>query len=257
MTMIPFAEIVRRTRPPVRRSGLPDFFGLIDQQASVVVSLAKAVGEILQGKESARSVRLFDLEQRRQELRRRNQAAVESLFGFTEGAEEIQWTMDSLDQAAARLFRTASDFSQWSVGLDDAAREMMAVILKASESLQQGYIGLANGWPLGELNVGEAMGSRNVLGSYRAMALRELLLTGSVPALRSEEEFATSLPFAANDRERWLHELYDSLDDIAQHLASAAGILRRWSLRLSAGLDDLEAGLRGACSPLCNKLVTV
>jgi len=257
MTMIPFAEVVRRTRPPVRRSELPDFFGLIDQQARVVVSLAKAAGEVLQGKESARSVRLFDLEQRRQELRRRNQAAVESLFGFAAGAEEIQWTMDSLDQAAARLFRTAADFSQWPSGVDDAVREMMAIILRASESLQQGYIGLASGWPLGEIDVGQAMGSRDMLGSHRAMALRELLQTGSAPVLPPEQGFPAPLPPAANDRERWLHELYASLDNIAQHLASAAGILRRWSLRLSAGLNDLEAGLFGASSLLCHKLVTV
>ena len=61
----------------------PDFLAMIDQQAGMVVDLAMALGEVLQGRESAHSLRLLDLEQRRDELRRRNRAAVNSCLLYT------------------------------------------------------------------------------------------------------------------------------------------------------------------------------
>lgn len=81
---------------------LPDFFAMIDQQARMVVSLARTVGEILQGKESAYSVRLLDLEQRREELRRRNLAAVGSAFALTCSVKR-----DPLNRRSARPGRGA------------------------------------------------------------------------------------------------------------------------------------------------------
>ena len=55
----------------VRTAAAPEPFTMIDQQAGLVVKLAKILGEVLQGKESAYSLRLQNLDQRREELRRR------------------------------------------------------------------------------------------------------------------------------------------------------------------------------------------
>ena len=49
----------------VRAMAAPEPFSMIDQQAGLVVKLARILGEVLQGKESAHSLRLHDLEQRR------------------------------------------------------------------------------------------------------------------------------------------------------------------------------------------------
>jgi hypothetical protein len=171
VTTIAIPKIVQRVRPPAFPAETPDFFSMIDQQARMVVNLARTASEVLQGKESAHSLRLLDLEQRREELQRRNRAAVDSMLELRSGIEEIHWTMETLDRAAAGLFRTARSFHQLLSGPDEVAGQMLGVIQKAAESLQHGYARLANGSPAAECDADEAMASRHVLGRYRAQTL--------------------------------------------------------------------------------------
>ncbi len=100
----------------VRAVAGPEPFSMIDQQAGLVVKLARILGEVLQGKESAHSLRLHDLEQRREELQRRHRAAVIAMPEACVGVDELQWTLETLDRVAAGLFRTARRCHQGSPG---------------------------------------------------------------------------------------------------------------------------------------------
>lgn len=205
MTTIAGWQVVPRVRPLVCATEAPDFFSMIDQQAGMVVKLARAVGEVLQGKESTHALRLLDLEQRREELQRRNQAAVHSLQRAA--LDEIRSTMDALDRAAAGLFRTARDCHPGWSPPEQTASQMMAVIQNAVESLQQGYARLATGSPAAECDADAAIASTRALGMTSGCGY-------------------------------WRNELYGNLDEIAHELSGAGVILKRWSRQLSgAGAD--------------------
>lgn len=244
ISMMPAVRRTRRRSAPVE---LPDFFAMIDQQARMVVDLATAVGEVLHGKESAHSVRLLDLEQCRQELRRRNQAAVHSLLDLNGGVDEIERTLETLDRVAARLFRTAQGYGQMRSGLDEVSSRMMAVIQKATVSLQHGYTRLTNGSPAAASDAEEAIGSSDAVASYRVLALQERL---QAPAHGLVQADSAAVPERTSAGPGfWLDELYGSLNDIAGELAGAGAILKAWSQRLSAGLHDKGArgdGIRSA-----------
>lgn len=233
MTRIPVSPPGRASASLTAANAAPDFFSLLDQQIRMVVNLAHAVGEIVQGKESVHSVRLLDLEQRREELRRRHQAAVHSLIKRAVSVDEIDGTMEALDRAAVRLLHTARGLHQFRRAPQEAAGRMMALIERASESLQDGYTRLANGSPAAEVDADKAIGSRNALRSYRVMAREAVFVATdpeSLPAASSVEVHQI-----AGEHNSGLGELYGYLSDVAQELASAGGILKTWSQRLSAG----------------------
>lgn len=221
---------------------LPDFFAMIDQQARMVVSLARTVGEILQGKESAYSVRLLDLEQRREELRRRNLAAVGSAFALTFSVDEILWTVEALDRAAARLFRTARGFHQLLAGGDEVVCQMMRAIQSATESLQRGYSRLANGSPAAEADADAAIGSKDALRRYPAWGPGAAAGGEAARGTPAEDQYCAHVEQFSLGHVGRLYELYGSLNQIADELAGAGAILKRWSKRLSAELHDLSAG---------------
>ncbi|MBL8421183.1 MAG: hypothetical protein JNK92_11170 [Dechloromonas sp.] len=181
-------------------------FSMIDQQAGLVVKLAKMLGEVLQGKESAHSLRLHDLEQRREELQRRHRAAVIGMPEPCVGADELQWTLETLDRVAAGLFRTARRCHQVLPSSDEVTGEIVASIHKAAVSLRHGYARLANGSPAAEFDAEAAMAS------------------------------------ASPGRALRLCELHGNLNGIACELGRAAAILKRWSRQMAAGLP--EATLR-------------
>ncbi|MBK7954475.1 MAG: hypothetical protein IPK02_11250 [Candidatus Accumulibacter sp.] len=230
MTNIALAQVVRRVRPPVRAAEVPDFLAMIDQQTTMVVNLARLVGEVLQGKESTHSLRLLDLEQRREELQRRNQAAVHSLPDRHARLDEIHWTMSALDRAAAVLFQTARGFQQLRSTPDEAASQMMLVVQKAIESLQQGYAQLASGSPAAEFEADAAIGSESALSSYRSLGWPGSDAGQSLAASRNQAATPAERSFAG----RWLDELYGNLNNIAHELAGAGAILKSWSRQLSA-----------------------
>lgn len=249
MTPIPISRLVRRThRFDVAER--PDFFAMIDQQASMVVDLAIALGEVLQGRESAHSVRLLDLEQRRDELQRRNRAAVNSVFHPSAGADEIPWTMEALDRSAAYLLRTVHRFHpSWSVP-DEATHQMVTVIRQATESLQQGYSRLANGSPVAELDADAAIGSKTLLSSYRDPACQAIRDAGAGRRSTPKDPFVQLPQQASDDAAGWFYELYENLHEIAQELAGAGAILKIWSRRLSAGRHGDGGGTSAAWSAL-------
>lgn len=187
----------------------------------MVVKLARAVGEVLQCRESAHSLRLLDLEERRQELKRRNQAAVHLAVEQRVGVEQIHGTMETLDRAAARLFQAASGFHQQLSVPDQAASEMMMLIQKAIENLQRGYSRLANGSPAAEVDADAAIGSWRALGK------------GCGTATTGER---TGREGSSNGRAPGLDELHANLQGIVHELADAGDILKEWSRQLSAGL---------------------
>ena len=226
MTNIAVPQVVRRVRLPVCAE-FPDFFPMIDEQATMVVKLARTVGEVLQCRESAHSLRLLDLEQRRQELRRRNQAAVHFAVEQRVAVEQIRGTMEALDRAAARLFQAARGFQLHLSVPDQAASEMMAVIQKAIEKLQHGYSRLANGSPAAEVDADAAIGSGRALGKG-----------GRTEAI-GERPGREGSPLG---RALWLDELHANLQGSARELAEAGAILKDWSRQLSAGLSGCEVG---------------
>ncbi|MEF8701910.1 MAG: hypothetical protein V5B32_01505 [Candidatus Accumulibacter sp. UW26] len=217
---------MRRTSSLLAVEG-PDFMGMIEHQATMLVELVRSATDVLHGRESAHSLRLLDLEQRREELQRRHRAAVDSIVGQAAGLDEIHGTMDILDRAAAGLFQLAHGFQQMLSKPDEATSQMMAAIRRASESLQQAYQRLANGATIAESDVDAATGSVNVLRHYRQQGLRE--------ALDHSDRHAVVAPAGRNPVgcAFRLYDRYEKLDDIAQELASAGVVLRRWSRRLS------------------------
>jgi hypothetical protein len=254
VTTIAISQFVQRVRPPAFPAETPDFFSMIDQQARMVVNLATTASEVLQGKESAHSLRLLDLEQRREELQRRNRAAVDSMLGRRSGVEEIYWTMETLDRASAGLFRTARSFHQLLPGPDEIAGQMLGVIQKAAESLQHGYARLANGSPAAEFDADAAMESRHLLGHYRALTLWGA--ADQAPAPSQHQSLVPAEKTGSLRRMFWLYELYDHLDGVVQELSGAGAILKGWSRQLSAGLYDRNARVGSVCSPISPPLVT-
>jgi hypothetical protein len=223
MTSIAVSQVVRRIRPFVGAADTPDFFSMIDQQARMIVNLAKVVAEVLQGKESTHSLRLLDLEQRRQELQRRHQAVVHALP--QSGLDEIRLTMEALDRAAALLIRTGRDCHPGGSNPDAAALQMMRVIRKAIESLQHGYSRLANGSTAAESDADAAIASQSALVFWRMSDQQE--------AAAAEGQHLTAPSKVSLDRSCWLHGLYENLDDIARELSGAGAILKVWSRQLS------------------------
>ncbi len=204
----------------------------------MVVKLARIVGEVLQGKESVHSLRLLDLEQRREELQRRNQAAIHSVAALHAGLDEIHWTMNALDRAAAGLFQVARGVQQLRSTPDEVAVQMLLVIQKASESLQHGYTRLVDGSPAAEFDADAAIGSKSALASYRSLGLQ-----GS-NAGQSPAQLATRPERTSAGGGWWLYELHENFNDIAHELADAGTILKSWSRQISAGL--LERGRRSS-----------
>lgn len=220
-----------------------DFLTLIDHQTGLLVNLARVVGDVLQGKESGHSLRLFDLEQRRAELQRRNQAAVDSLVGFNGGADELHRTMQTLDRAAAGLFRIARSFHQLLPDRSEATPRMMAVIQKATMSLQRGYAQLATGSTAAEFDADEAIVSKEVLRRYQSPVSPRGILEGaarSAVSTSADRRTGHAETMSCN-RAFWLQELYGSLTDVAHDLAGAGTILKRWSRELSTARCDRGA----------------
>jgi hypothetical protein len=174
VTNVALAQVVRRVRPPVRAAEMPDFFAMINRQAKLVVNLSRIVGEVLQGRESTHSLCLLDLEQRREELQRRNQAAVSSVHDRHARLDEIDWTMNALDRSAAGLFQIARSLDHLRSTRDEVASQMILIIQHAIESLQHGYAQLADGSPAAECSADAAIGSKDALGSYRSLAFQEI-----------------------------------------------------------------------------------
>jgi hypothetical protein len=222
----------------VRAAEVPDFFAMINRQAKLVVNLARIVGEVLQGRESTHSLRLLDLEQRREELQRRNQAAVSSVHDRHARLDEIHWTMNALDRAAAGLFQIARSLDHLRSTRDEVASQMMLIIQHAIESLQHGYAQLADGSPAADFAGDAAIGSKSALASYRRGAL-QATDEGQQPTLLARRpETSASSP----GRALWLYELHGILAGVAHELADAGTILKSWSRQLPASLLDRAAG---------------
>lgn len=221
----------------VRAAAGPEPFGMIDQQSGLVVKLARILGEVLQGKESAHSLRLQDLEQRREELQRRHQAAVLSIPEPCVGVDELQWTLETLDRVAAGLFKTARRCHQVVLNPDDVTCEIVAGIQRAAATLRQGYARLANGSPAAEFAAEAAMACRHASVSTQACALRATPGETDRQHTQSPGRFG-ALPGHASR----LYELHGNLEDIARELAHAAAILKGWSLQLAGGLPSANVG---------------
>jgi hypothetical protein len=232
----------------VQAVGGPEPFAMVDQQAALVVKLARILGEVLQGKESAHSLRLHDLEQRREELQRRHSAAVMSIPEPGVGVDELQWTLETLDRVAAGLFKTARRCHQVVPGPDEVACEVVAGIQKAAASLRQGYARLANGSPTSEFAAEAAMVSKYASTSGQACGLR------ATPGATHRQPVASPGLFGAlPGHASRLYELRGNLDDIAREITRAAGILKGWSRKLADGLPPAN-GRAHAGEPLAQHL---
>ena len=227
----------------------PEPFSMIDQQAGLVVKLAKILGEVLQGKESAHSLRLHDLEQRREELQRRHRAAVIAMPEPCVGVDELQWTLETLDRVAAGLFRTTRRCHQVFPGPDEVTGEIVASIQKAAASLRNGYARLANGSPAAEFDAEAAMAGKDALGGKLAGKSPGTPRVADRQHAPSPGRF-TALPGHASR----LYELHGNLDDIARELARAAAILRGWSRQLAGGLPEANVAI-DAGAPTAQRLV--
>jgi len=254
VTHTALAQVVRRARPLLCAAEVPDFFAMLDEQARMAVSLARIVGEVLQGRESSHSLRLFDLEQRREELQRRNRAAVHAVHQLLSGVDEIRSTMLSLDRVAAGLFQTARAFHQLRLTPDEAGSRMLLVIEKAIESLQLGYARLANGSPAAEFDADAAIGSRDIVASYRSLGLEGAAVAVEQRLATAEDRFAacpeTAPEASVGSRACWIDALYGNLLAVAHELAGAGATLRNWSRKLSVGMRDAStAAAMCALSP--------
>lgn len=217
------ASATPQTVPCAYAGSGPEPFAMIDEQAGLVVKLARILDEVLLGKESAHSLRLQDLEQRRGELQRRHQAAVIAMHPPCVWADELRWTLETLDRVAAGLFRAARRCHHSLAGPDEATGEIVAAIQKAAANLRQGYARLANGSPAAELDAEAALAGKEGLAGSRAGTSAGR--GGALPGRASR-----------------LHELHGNLNDIARDLARAAAVLKGWSRQLAGGLPEWNAG---------------
>ncbi|MCM8625366.1 hypothetical protein [Accumulibacter sp.] len=221
---------------PVRR----ELLATIEEQAMVASLLAKIVGEILQGRESAHSMRLVDLDQRREDLHRRGMATVVSIFGGRVGADEVHHTLETLDRVAARLFRTARGVHLLASDTDEACRSMLEVIQRATERLLQGYTRLAYGSLAAELDAEVAIRSRDVLEAGR---VGNSTAVQAPPAEGCADDGTCAVAGVADPaRSRRIDELYANLSDISHELAGAGTILKRWVRQLSGSAHDSATG---------------
>ena len=227
----------------------PEPFSMIDQQAGLVVKLARILGEVLQGKESAHSLRLHDLEQRREELQRRHRAAVIAMPEACVGVDELQWTLETLDRVAAGLFRTARRCHQGLPGPDEATGEIVASIQKAAASLRHGYARLANGSPAAEFDAEAAMAGKDASGSNQSCK------PPGMPGAKDRQHAPSPGRFGAPPgHASRLYELHGNLNDIARELARAAAILKGWSRQPAGGLPEANVGV-DARAPIAQRLV--
>lgn len=210
-----------------------DLFAMLDRQAGMVVRLAAVVGEVLQGKESAHSLRLHDLEQSREEIQRRNLAALRSINA---GMDDMHRTMESLNRGAAGLFQAARGFHQMLSGRSEATGKMMVVIQKAAANLQHGYARLANGSLIAESDADAAMASRSALWNLQALGLNGRPDAGDCAAVRSQECICVHRDGICPGCAFSVHDLHGALEGVAQDIAVAGAILKRWSRQQSAGL---------------------
>lgn len=256
VTLIPVSQVVLRAAQPLPGAvDLPDFLTMIGKQAGMVVGVARMVGEIVQGRESAHSVRLLELEQRCEELQRRHQTAARSLLDTSSGVEDVRGTIEILSRAAIRLFQAARGCQQLRAVPAEVSRRMLAVIQAAAESLQHGYGRLANGSPAAESDADEAIASRHVLGSYRVLALQELLAVECRDLSRPTGGVVGAPGARAGEATFWFAELYGYLNDVAQELAGAGTILKKWSQRLSGAACEWAARTDERRSALSHRCV--
>lgn len=228
----------------------PEPFSMIDQQAGLVVKLARILGEVLQGKESAHSLRLHDLEQRREELQRRHRAAVIAMPEPCVGVDELQWTLETLDRVAAGLFRTTRRCHQVHPDSDEVTSEIVASIQKAAASLRHGYARLANGSLAVGFDAEAAMAGKHALGNNQSCK------PPGIPRVTDRQHASSpgrlgALPGHASR----LYELHGNLNDIARELARAAAILKGWSRQLAGGLLEANVGA-DARAPISQRLGT-
>jgi hypothetical protein len=250
--MSPHAVTAIATQPAARcvqAVAGPEPFSMIDQQAGLVVKLARILGEVLQGKESAHSLRLHDLEQRRAELQRRHRAAVIAMPEAFVGVDELQWTLETLDRVAAGLFRNARRCHQALSGPDEVTGEIVARIQKAAASLRHGYARLANGSPGAGFDAEAAMAGKDALGNNQSCK------PPGMPGVTDRQHAPSpgrlgALPGHAAR----LYELHGNLNDIARELARAAAILKGWSRQLAGGLPEGNVAA-DARAPTAQRLV--
>ncbi len=250
--MSPHAVTAIATQPAVRciqAVAAPEPFSMIDQQAGLVVKLAKILGEVLQGKESAHSLRLHDLEQRREELQRRHRAAVIAMPETCVGVDELQWTLETLDRVAAGLFRTTRRCHHIHPGPDEVTGEIVASIQKAAASLRHGYARLANGSPAAGFDAEAAMAGKDALGNNHSCKPPGLLGARDREHAPSPGRLGALPGHAAR-----LYELHGNLNDIARELARAAAILKGWSRQLAGGLPEGNVAV-DARAPTAQRLV--
>ena len=86
-------------------------------------------------------------------------------------ADELRWTLETLDRVAAGLFRAARRCHHSLAGPDEATGEIVAAIQKAAANLRQGYARLANGSPAAELDAEAALAGKEGLAGSRAGTL--------------------------------------------------------------------------------------
>ncbi len=241
--------MVRRSRPIAPAVGWCGVFRTMEQQAQTLVTLATAADAVVQGRESAHSVRLFDLDQCREDLWRRSLAAIDSLadHGRSGGCEDVRWTSESLDRAAAGLFRTATACRRVHSASGASIGQMLRYIRREGEGLREACAGLARGESSVQFAAGDACGSFNPLGSYRSMALLELLpVAGSVWRQTPDDLAGISESHPASG-ESWAAPMHAALHDVVRELAGAGEILRRLAQRLADGLALQQHGAGDSC----------
>jgi len=242
-------SMMRRTRPIIPGAGWSGLFSTMEQQAQTLVRLAKAADAVVQGRESAHSVRLLDLDQRREDLWRRSCAAIDSLADRSHrgGLDELRSTSESLDRAAAGLFRTATACGCGYPAAGESIGLMLRHIRREGEGLQDACAGLARGDSAVPFAAGDACGSRNPLGSYRSMALLELLPVAGAGWRPAQDDLAEVAGPAAVSGESWQAQMLAALHEVVGELTGAGEILKRLAQRLADGLVVQQQRASDSC----------
>lgn len=217
-----FGRLLERVFPRA-----PDFHRLLDDQCDLAVETMTTFVEFMEQGAPEKGARVRELEHHGDDLKHRNMDTLNRSFATPIDREDIVRAVVTLDDVIDYAKTTVREMEILQVSPDDAMREMAALLLEGTRSLQRGYAKL-RGTPLEAEPDAQAAHKteRGIEKIYRravANLLDEERIKRLVDAAGDEDRAAGILAVVRMLRRR---ELYRHLSNAADRVEVAAEALR-------------------------------
>jgi len=224
--------VAQRSFSPV--ASAPDHFSVIDQQVDALRNLARMVSDIMNGKQSAHAAGVLEIELQCDEVRRQNDTVIRALCGSGSDLDEVRLTLESLERAAAGLWRIVAGFkgSRWSA--DQGSRRMMTMVEKAIQSLGRGNRRLAKGYSAASLDAAAAIASHSHWFAQRGSEPRSTVGADAQAARQGKGNGVMPPAFEYGAQDLFVRTLQENVAQVGEEIAIAAGCLKDWSQRIMA-----------------------